>query len=62
MYNLKDRLINSSQAGMLGGETLRNIVLMYRNQNTPWTSITGVFVAVFFGTPVFFKGKVVVGI
>lgn len=47
---------------VIGEVVLRNTIVMYRNQNTPWTSITGVFIAVFFGTPFFFKGKAVVGI
>lgn len=32
----------------VGEVVLRNTIEMYRKQNTPWTSITGVFAALFF--------------
>lgn len=33
---------------VVGEVVLRNTIVMYRNEKTPWTSITGVFVAIFF--------------
>lgn len=33
---------------VVGEVVLRNTTVMYKNQNTPWTSITRVFIAVFF--------------